>query len=64
MCPNINCRIGSLPGGGVITHISVYQLSAVLQVTDGIKPTLLELEKFEAAPEDVELESILLHEKC
>ena len=26
------------------------------QVVEGIKPTLLELQKFETAPEDVELE--------
>ena len=28
----------------------------VYQVVEGIKPTLLELQKFETAPEDVELE--------
>lgn len=32
------------------TFVSVYQ------VVEGIKPTLLELQKFETAPEDVELE--------
>lgn len=29
---------------------------SVYQVVEGIKPTLLELQKFETAPEDVELE--------
>ena len=31
-------------------------LISVEQVVEGIKPTLLELQKFETAPEDVELE--------
>lgn len=30
----------------------------VYQVVEGIKPTLLELQKFETAPEDVELEGM------
>jgi len=29
---------------------------SVYQVVEGIKPTLLELQKFETSPEDVELE--------
>ena len=29
-----------------------------VQVVEGIKPTLLELQKFETAPEDVELEGM------
>lgn len=33
----------------------------VYQVVEGIKPTLLELQKFETAPEDVELEGMDYH---
>ena len=33
----------------------------LLQIYEGVKPTLGELEKFEATPEEVEVEGIYIH---
>ncbi len=45
-----------------MTHRS-HWADAWLQVAEGIKPTLTELEKFEDHPEGMEVDSILVRQK-
>ena len=40
----------------IVCRLGDDNIVSVCQVVEGIKPTLLELQKFETAPEDVELE--------